>query len=241
MHIFKMIKAAFLTIAILFVLMVSGLSAAEIETSPSSTGVEISTEELSQILLTGKIPVIDVRPEKEYSISHIPGSVSIFETEIDQMIKASPDKSNGPVLYCNGPHCHKTSRVAETLSKRGYTNIKKYQLGLPVWRAFGNAAETTLSGFKHIYSLDKTAVIVDARNKELYKAGSLKGAVNLQASEIEAANKDGRLPYTDHGTRVIIFGSSVQEARKLAEAVAQRAYWNSSYLSVTYEDLKSAF
>ena len=37
-----------------------------------STGVEITTEELKQVLLTGKIAVIDVRPAKEYAISHIP-------------------------------------------------------------------------------------------------------------------------------------------------------------------------
>jgi hypothetical protein len=80
------------------------------------------------------------------------------------------DYPSGGSLYCNGLHCHKTVRVAETPSKRGYTNIKKYQLGLPVWRAFGKAAETSLSGFKQIYSLDKTAVIVDARNQELYNA-----------------------------------------------------------------------
>ena len=206
-----------------------------------STGVEISTEELKQILLDGKVPVIDVRPEKEYAFSHIPGSINIFETKVEEMMKATPDKSFGPVLYCNGPHCHKTSRVAESLSRQGYTNIKKYQLGLPVWRAFGNTAETSLSGFRNICSLDKTAVIVDARNKDAYKSGTIPGAVNIyQASEIEAANKDGRLPYTDHGTRIIVFGSSISQARKLAEAIAQRAYWNSSYLAVTYDDLKKA-
>jgi rhodanese-related sulfurtransferase len=205
-----------------------------------STGVEISTEELKQILLTGKIPVIDVRPEKEYAISHIPGSVNIFETRIEEMMKVTPDKSSGPVLYCNGPFCHKTSRVAENLSKQGYTNIKKYQLGLPVWRAFGNTAETSLSGFKYVYGSDKTAVFVDARNKDEYKAGTIAGAVNLQANEIEAANNDGRLPYTDHGTRIIVFGNSMPQARKLAETIGQRAYWNSSYLAGTYEDLKKS-
>jgi rhodanese-related sulfurtransferase len=206
-----------------------------------SAGVEISTEELKQILLAGKVPVIDVRPEKEYAISHIPGSVNIFETKVEEMMKATPDKSSGPVLYCNGPHCHKTTRVAEKLSKQGHTNIKKYQLGLPVWRAFGNTAETSLSGFSYIYSLDKTAVIVDARTKEEYKAGTIPGAVNIHlASEIEGANNDGRLPYTDHGTRIIVFGNSIPQARKLAEAIAQRAYWNSSYLAGTYEDLKKA-
>ena len=206
----------------------------------SSVGVEISTEDLIQILKTGNIPVIDVRPPKEYDVSHIPGSANIFETEIDRMIDVCPDRSSGPVLYCNGPYCGKTSRVAESLSQKGVTNIKRYQNGLPVWRAFGNTAETNLSGFKYIFLSDKTAVFVDARIKEEYAAGTVPGAVNLQASEIEKANQDGRLPYTDHGTRIIVFGKTITQARELAEAIGHRAYWNSSYLAGTYEDLKKA-
>jgi rhodanese-related sulfurtransferase len=228
-------------------LLTSGLQAAETpqggraqqeQTAP--VGFEISTEELTQILMVGKIPVIDVRPQKEYEISHIPGSLNIFETEIERMMDICPDKSSGPVLYCNGPYCHKTIRVAEKLSKNGYTNIKKYQHGLPVWRAFGNTAETSLPGFKYIFSSDKTAVFVDARIKEEYTAGTIPGAVNLQAGEIEEANQDGRLPYTDHGTRIIVFGKTINQARQLAQAIAHRAYWNSSYLAGTYEDLKKA-
>jgi rhodanese-related sulfurtransferase len=203
-------------------------------------GVEISTEELTQILKTGRIPVIDVRPPIEYEISHIPGSVNVFETEIERMMDLCPDKSSGPVLYCNGPYCGKTIRVAEKLSQKGVTNIKRYQNGLPVWRALGNTAETNLSGFKYIFLLDKTAVFVDARIKEEYAAGTVPGAVNLQATEIEKANQDGRLPYTDHGTRIIVFGKTIDQARELAQAIAHRAYSNSSYLAGPYEDLKKA-
>ena len=99
----------FIAAAVLVVL-ASGLHAAESpqdkkghQEGTTSTGVEISTEELKQILLTGKIPVIDVRPEKEFAISHIPGSINIFEAKIEQMMQVAQDKTSGPVLYCNGP------------------------------------------------------------------------------------------------------------------------------------------
>ena len=156
------------------------------------------------------------------------------------MMELCPDKSLGPVLYCNGPYCHKTVRVAESLSKKGYTSIRKYQEGMPVWRAFGNTAETALPGLKRIFSMDKTAVFVDARTKDAFSAGSVPGAINLQVGEIEAANQDGRLPFTDHGTRIIVFGDNASQARQLAEEIAHRAYWNGSYLSGTYEDLKKS-
>jgi len=38
----------------------------------------------------------------------------------------------------------------------------------------------------------------------------------------------------DHGTRVIVFGKTVAQARQLAEDIAKRAYWNSSYVAGTY-------
>lgn len=216
-----------------------GPQASEIQQKPVTAGTEISTTELKQILLSEKIPVIDVRPEKEYAVSHIPGSINIFETEIERMMGLC-GKSSGLVLYCNGPHCHKTGRVADNLSKKGCANIWKYQDGLPIWRALGNIAETSLAGFKYVFSSDRTAVFVDARTKEEFSAGSMPGARNLEAGEIDAANDDGRLPYTDHGTRVIVFGNSANQARQLAEAIAHRAYWNSSYLTGTYDDLKRA-
>jgi len=205
----------------------------------ATAGTEISTPELKQILVEGKIAVIDVRPEKEYAVSHIPGSINIFETEIDRMNEVC-SKASGLVLYCNGPYCGKTIRVADSLSRKGCANIRKYQDGMPVWRAFGNTAETSLSGFQYVFSLDKTAVFIDARTKEEYSAGSAPGAKNLQAGEIDAANDDGRLPYTDHGTRIIVFGNNANQSRQLAEAISHRAYWNSSYLAAAYQDLKQA-
>jgi rhodanese-related sulfurtransferase len=201
-------------------------------------GIEISTEELKQILAAGKTSVIDVRPREEYDIGHIPGSIHIFETEIEHMLAYCPDKSNGPVLYCNGPYCHKTLRVAEKLIKKGCLNVKKYRLGFPIWRAFGYATETTLPGFKHLYLSDKATVLVDARSREEFQAGTVPGAVNLKASELEAANQDGRLPYKDHGRRIVVFGKTTEQARELSQAIAHRAYWNCSYLAGTYEDLK---
>ena len=201
-------------------------------------GAEVTTEELQQVLAAGKVPVLDVRSEKEYSIAHIPGSVNIYEKETDAIMRQFPDKSAALVIYCNGPYCHKVKRVGEQLVKKGYTNLKRYQLGLPVWRAFGNTVETGALGFKYIFSGDKTAVFVDARTTEQFKAGTVPGAVNVRAGEEETANTDGRLPYTDKGTRIVVFADTPEKARKVAEGIAHRAFWNSSYYGGTYEDLK---
>lgn len=129
---------------------------------------------------------------------------------------------------------------SDFMAVSGYTNVKRYQLGLPVWRALGNTVQTDLEGFRYVFTGDKTAVFVDARNSEEFKVGTVPGAVNIQRGEAKVANEDGRLPLTDKGTRAILFGKNAHEARTVAEEIAKNAYWNSSYLGETFEQLKRA-
>jgi rhodanese-related sulfurtransferase len=198
---------------------------------------ELSTNELLRILADGKTPVLDVRSEQEYAIAHIPGSRNLYEKEVDQVVAAYPDPATSLVLYCNGPYCGKSKRLSEQLVKRGYTNIRRYQLGLPVWRALGHAVQTDIAGVRYIMAGDRTAVWVDSRPKLAFERGSLLGAVNIRAGEAEAANEDGRLPYRDKGTRVIVFGDNAAQARAVAEEIAHKAYWNSSYFGGTFRDM----
>ena len=64
--------------------------------------------------------------------------------------------------------------------------------------------------------------------------------MNVRKGEAKAANEDGRLPHTDKGTRIVVFGTNAQEAHDVAVEVAQNAFWNSSYFGGSYEDIKSA-
>jgi rhodanese-related sulfurtransferase len=204
---------------------------------PNPVTPEISTEQLLRILAEKAVPVLDVRSAQEYAIAHIPGSRNLYEKEVEQVVAAYPDPSTPLVFYCNGPYCGKSKRLAEQLVKRGYTAIRRYQLGLPVWRAVGNTVQTDLPGLRYIVSADRTAVYVDARGSEAFARGTLPRAVNIRKGEAEAANEDGRLPNKDKGTRVIVFGETADEARAVAEEIGHKAYWNSSYFGGSYRDL----
>lgn len=201
--------------------------------------LEISTAQLQHILAEGKTPVLDVRSAQEYAIAHIPGSMNHYEKELEQITKAYPDRSAALVLYCNGPYCGKSKRLSEELLKKGYTNIRRYQLGLPVWRALGNTVQTDLAGVRYVLTGDRTAVWVDARNADAFAKGTFARAVNIRKGEAEAANDDGRLPKKDKGTRVIVFANSPEEARVVAEEIAHKAYWNSSYFGGRFADLSA--
>jgi rhodanese-related sulfurtransferase len=201
---------------------------------------EVTTEEVQRIFVSKSEPLLDVRSAQEYAIAHIPGSINLYEKEVERITQAYPDKATRMVLYCNGPFCGKSKRLSEQLAKLGYTNVRRYQLGLPVWRALGNSVQTDLEGFKYVFKGDKTAVYVDARSPSEFAKGSVPGAVSIQAGEAEKANEDGRLPDKDKGTRVIVFADTAEEARRVAEEIARKAYWNSSYSGGAFAELKSA-
>jgi rhodanese-related sulfurtransferase len=201
---------------------------------------EVTTEELLAILATSAQPVFDVRTAKEYAIAHIPGSINVFEKEVERITELYPDRSAPMVLYCNGPSCGKSKRTSESLVALGYTHVRRYQLGLPVWRALSQTVQTDAAGFSYIYYCDKSAVFVDARTAPEWNAGTMPGAVNIQAGEATAANDDGRLPLEDKAAHIVVFGTTVLQARKVAAEIAAKAYWNSSYFGGTFDDMRRA-
>jgi rhodanese-related sulfurtransferase len=210
---------------------------------------EVSTEELKAILASGVAVLLDTRPHLEWAISHIPGAHNVAPkpgvpmsqytsdvTEVGRLVAL--DKTRALVLYCNGPFCGKSKRVSEDLLAAGYTNVRRYQLGAPVWRALGGVMVTELDGLRYALGKDRTAVFIDAREPAEYAAGSLPGAWNIPRSkvlqgkdvgEVKAAKDDGRLPMEDHNTRIVVFGRDAQQARAVAEAIAQEAFHNVSY------------
>jgi rhodanese-related sulfurtransferase len=159
------------------------------------------------------------------------------------------DKSRRLVLYCNGPFCGKSKRVSEDLLKAGYSNVQRYQLGAPVWRALGGVMVIEPDGVAHVAQQDRTAVWLDAREADAFARGTVPGARNLRRSglrpgkdqgEVKAAKDDGRLPVNDHNTRIIVFGQNGAEARAVAEALAGEAFHNVSFFEGSVESLRAA-
>lgn len=228
-------------------------------TLPLADG-EIPTEELERILAADEAVVLDTRPHLEYAISHIPGAqnvaarpgvpMSIYISDVAEVSRlVGGDMNRKLVLYCNGPLCPKSKRLGDELTAAGHGTVLRYQLGIPVWRAFGGVTVTEADGLRHILSLDRTAVVIDAREPDAFGAGSIPGAQNIPRSrvlegrdvgEVRTAKDDGRLPMHDHNTRIIVIGRTPAEARYVAEALAQEAFHNVSYFPGTFEDARAA-
>ena len=159
------------------------------------------------------------------------------------------DMSRAIVLYCNGPFCPKSKRLSDELMTAGHKNIRRYQLGIPVWRAFGGVTVIEADGLRHVLALDRTAVVIDVREADAFRSGSLPGARNIPRTavlegrdlgEIRRAKDDGRLPMQDHNTRLIVVGRTTGDARFVAQALTNEAFHNVSYFPGTFEEAKAA-
>jgi rhodanese-related sulfurtransferase len=194
--------------------------------------------------------VFDARPHREWAISHIPEArnvapkpdvpPSLYVSDVAEIGRVVPGLGAAVVLYCNGPYCGKSKRLAEELLAAGYTDVRRYQLGAPVWRALGGVMEIEPDGLRYVREGDGTAAWFDARGAEAFAAGSLSGARHLPLAEVGRAKDDGRLPMEDHNTRVVVFGEEGSQARAVATELAKNAFHNVVYFDGTYEALLTA-
>ena len=199
---------------------------------------EVSTEELRRILTDHSATVFDARPYMEFAAGHIPGAVNVsakaevpmsqYVSDVAEVERVLHGDKHAPIiLYCNGPFCGKSSRLADELLAAGFTNVRRYQLGDPVWRALGGAMQLEPEGFNYIHQGDHTARIYDARPGDV--GATIPGAIHLPKEEVEKAKDDGRLPMLDHNTRIIVFAATSAAARETAEAIARNAFHNVAF------------
>ena len=220
----------------------------------------ISTDEMEVAIASGDAVVLDTRPQLEWAISHIPGALNVAPkpgtsmalyvsdvAEIDRLVDG--DKTKPLILYCNGPFCGKSKRLSDELRAAGYSNVRRYQLGAPVWRALGKVMVIEREGVRYVLHQDKTAVFIDAREASEFSRGSVASARNIPRSlvlsgkdvgEIRAAKDDGRLPMNDHNTRIVVFGRDKEQARYVAEAIAREAFHNVCFFQGTYAEFVQA-
>ena len=247
-------------LAVLVGRVLSGHASAQQASAEVGTSPEVSTEELTRILAARSASVFDARPAMEFAISHIPGALnvapkpdvpaSLYVSDVAEIGRLVQDNKAAPlVLYCNGPHCGKSKRLAAELLAAGFTDVRRYQLGIPSWRAAGGVCEIELAGMRHILANDATAVVIDAREADDSRRGTIRAARNIPRSlvlegkdvgEVKRAKDDGRLPMEDHNTRIIVVGADAAAARYVAEALTREAFHNVSYFPGPFETARKS-
>ena len=220
---------------------------------------EVSTQELREILANRTATVFDSRPRAEYAASHIPGALNVsakprvpmstYVSDVAEIGRLQDRKDTPLVLYCNGPFCGKSKRLSEELVAAGYTKVRRYQLGIPVWRALGGVTQIEADAIGRVFRDDRTAVFIDVRLADAFARGTVQGAKNIprplvlqgkDVGELKKAKDDGRLPMTDHNTRIVVFGDSPDDARFVADQIAREAFHNVSYFAGAAGEIQEA-
>jgi len=101
----------------------------------------VSRDDLVARLREDRVTVLDVRPEDEFALGHLPGAVNIPFAELERRLKELP-KNREVIAYCRGPYCVLSFEAVAKLRQRGY-RIRRLEDGYPEWKAAGLPVVTT--------------------------------------------------------------------------------------------------
>jgi rhodanese-related sulfurtransferase/DNA-binding MarR family transcriptional regulator len=95
----------------------------------------VSRKELLDRSRSDGVTILDVRPEDEFALGHLPGAINIPLRALEARL-SELDPSKEIVAYCRGPYCVLSYEAVAALRKRGFKALR-LEDGLPEWRAAG--------------------------------------------------------------------------------------------------------
>jgi ArsR family transcriptional regulator len=100
----------------------------------------VAATELLTRLRDGSVVLLDVRPEDEYGLGHLPGALNIPLRQLEQRLAELPRKQE-IVAYCRGPYCVLSFEAVAALRAHGFS-VRRFEDGFPEWKAAGLPIET---------------------------------------------------------------------------------------------------
>jgi rhodanese-related sulfurtransferase/DNA-binding transcriptional ArsR family regulator len=95
----------------------------------------VSRDELLARSRAGTVTILDVRPQDEFALGHLPGAVNIPFKALKRRLRELNRKQE-IVAYCRGPYCVLSYDAVFELRKCGF-KVRRLIDGLPEWRAAG--------------------------------------------------------------------------------------------------------
>ena len=95
----------------------------------------VSREQLTERLRDGFVTVLDVRPQDEFALGHIPGALNVPLAELERHLAELP-ADREIVAYCRGPYCVLAFEAVAALRARGFF-VRRLEDGYPEWKACG--------------------------------------------------------------------------------------------------------
>ncbi|MDD2467709.1 MAG: rhodanese-like domain-containing protein [Desulfobulbus sp.] len=144
---------------------------------------EIKTEELNK-LIEGKksLFLVDSRPLGRFNQAHLPGAHSIPLPELKKKKAAllPKNKNQRLIFYCGGITCPLSPASASIAKDLGYTDVRVYHEGEPVWSKANLATYSTAEFIKN-----GNVVLIDIRPSREAIKGRIKGAYSVPYELLE--------------------------------------------------------
>ena len=99
----------------------------------------VSRSELARRVREKSVTLLDVRPEGEFALGHLPGAMNIPLKALESQLKRLP-RDREIVAYCRGPYCVLSFEAVALLRERGF-KVRRMADGFPEWHAYGHPIE----------------------------------------------------------------------------------------------------
>jgi ArsR family transcriptional regulator len=99
----------------------------------------VTRVELMVSLREGTVTLLDVRPEDEFALGHLPGALNMPLDELERRLRELP-RDRAIVAYCRGPYCVLAFEAVARLRAKGFS-VRRLEDGFPEWKAAGLAVE----------------------------------------------------------------------------------------------------
>ena len=100
----------------------------------------VSREDLVTRLRDGLVTVLDVRPEDEFALGHLPGALNVPLGQLERRLAELP-RDREVIAYCRGPYCVLSFEAVAALRAKEY-RVRRLEDGFPEWKAAGLPVET---------------------------------------------------------------------------------------------------
>lgn len=101
----------------------------------------VGRKELLDLMRSGEIVLLDVRPAEEYRAGHIAGAVSVPVNDLERRLAEVP-ADREVIAYCRGPYCIMAYDAVQRLRSHGRA-ARRLVEGFPEWRAAGLPIEAS--------------------------------------------------------------------------------------------------
>ncbi|HUZ63477.1 MAG TPA: metalloregulator ArsR/SmtB family transcription factor [Acetobacteraceae bacterium] len=95
----------------------------------------VSRDELLARINEGSAMLLDVRPEDEFALGHLPGALNVPLFALERELARLP-RDRQIVAYCRGPYCVLSFEAVAALRARGF-DVRRLEDGYPEWKAAG--------------------------------------------------------------------------------------------------------